>query len=261
LQNELNIDMLPQFVRLENVMHVPLANYPHRYVLFDNGSNRTGHIWNGTDPLPRVGISVWIPQRGSQLVVKNWQGTGQDYLLFYRQQLGSNPAWYSANHQHAFNAPVQGLTMLQSWERFGLSYAGDVLKESEAVELDGLVYGLARPGLSVSFPPPRAIVTFPTMREPASVVDGYVNIVAIITGDPNAASDVMMVSVDGERPFALRQSEYAAHHDDRSFNTTHTAPGIHDVKVWRTQKGNPTVAIAGSEYISHYCVGSCPPTQ
>ena len=128
---------------------MPLANHPHQYILFDHDRNGGSRVWNGTDPLPRVGISTWAHQRGSRLVVKNWQGTGQDYLLFYRQQLGSNPAWYSAAHQHMFNTPVKGLTMLQSWQQFGLSYGGDVLKESEAVQLDGVVAGYARAGLNV----------------------------------------------------------------------------------------------------------------
>ncbi len=66
------------------------------------------------------------------------------------------------------------------------------------------------PGSTCAFGPPRAIVTFPTMREPAlgpdgrhPSVTGYVNIAAILTGDPNAASNVMMVSVDGEAPHSV----------------------------------------------------------
>ena len=94
LQNAVNIDMLPQSARFENVQHIPLPNHPHQYILLSG--NAGSSVWNGTDPLPRVGISTWAHTRGSQLVVKNWQGTGQDYLLFYRQQLGSNPAWSSA---------------------------------------------------------------------------------------------------------------------------------------------------------------------
>jgi hypothetical protein len=258
LQNLVNIDSLPKTARFENVKHVPLGDHPHQYILFNRDGNGGSQVWNGTDPLPRVGISVWVPQRGSRLVIKNWQGTGQDYLLFYRQQLGSNPAWYSAAHQHVFNTPVKGLTMLQSWEQFGLSYGGDVLKDSEAVQLDGIVDGYARAGLGVSFSPPRAIVTFPTMREPAvgpdgrhPSVSGYVTIYAIVTGDPNAASNTMMVSVDGEPPREMG-GDTAAHSDDRVFNTPHVAPGVHTVKVWRTKKdGKP---LPGSEYTGQYVV-------
>jgi hypothetical protein len=249
LQNEVNIDQLPKNARFENVTHVPLATFPHQYIVFGKGA-----VWNGTDPLPSAGFSMWIPQRGFQIVAKNWQGTGKDYLLFYKQSLGNNPAWYSAQWPHSYNTPVKGLTMQQSWDTYGLSFGGDVLKESEAVQLDGLVNGLARAGLDVSLGPPRAVVTFPTTREPARVEGGVVRIAALLTGDPDAASGVMMLSVDGDRPVAQDRSGT----DDRSFATTHISPGIHEVKVWRTQKANPTVAIPGSEYTSQYCVGSCP---
>ena len=63
--------------------------------------------------------------------------------------------------------------MQQSWDKYGLSFGGDVLKEGEAVELDGVVKGLAREGLGVKDGPPRAIVTFPTMRENAIVWEGW----------------------------------------------------------------------------------------
>ena len=249
LQNEVNIDMLNPPAIFENVMHVPLGNHPHRYILFGDGA-----VWNGTAPLPAVGASWWHPQRGSRFVAKNWQGTGKDYLLFYRQSLGSSPAWYSARYPHSFNTPVPGLTMQQSWETYGLSFGGDMLKESDAVQLDGLVNGLAREGLGVKFSPPRAIVTFPTLRESAAIEGGAVQIFALLTGDPNAASEVMMASVDGDRPFPIEKEGT----DDRSFPTNHVAPGLHEVKVWRTQKAHPDKAIPGSEYKSQYCVGPCP---
>jgi Viral BACON domain len=249
LQNEVNIEMLPRRVKFDGVMHVPLRNLPHRYILMGDRP-----VWNGTDPLPNVGQSSWIPQRGSQLVVKNWQGTGKDYLLFPKQALGNNPAWYSASGPHSYNTPIPGLTMQQSWDRYGLSIGGDVLTESEAVQLDGLVNGLARDGLGVKLGPPRAIVTFPTMRENAVVEGGVVRISALLTGDPNAASGIMMMSVDGDRPWPHELSGT----DDRGFTTNHISPGVHEVKVWRTQKANPTKAIPGSEYTSQYCVGACP---
>jgi hypothetical protein len=250
LQNEVNINSLPQSALFDRVTHVPLGNAPHRYIVFDHSP-----IWDGTGPLPQqLGISHWGQQRGSQLIVKNWQGTGKDYRLFHRQSLGSNPAWHSARFPHQFNTPVPGLTMQQSWDTYGLSYDGDVLKESEAVQLDGLVDGSAREGLTVNYGPPRAIVTFPTMRENAIVGDGTVKIFALLTGDPQAASEVMMLSVDGERPQAFELHGT----DDRSFTTTHISPGVHEVKVWRTQKAKPTMAIPGSEYTSQYCIGPCP---
>jgi hypothetical protein len=232
-------------------MHVPLANYPHKYILMGDGA-----IWDGTDPLPRVGVTYYQYQRGSRLVVKNWQGTGQDYLLFYRQSLGSSPAWHSGGAQHIFNTPVKGLTMQQSWDRFGLSYGGDVLKDSEAVQLDGVINGLARAGLTVSLGPPRAIVTFPTMLAPAALEGDVIRVHAILTGDPNAASRVMMLTVDGG-PAQEIADRPGWPLDDRSFTTDHISPGIHEIKVWRTQKNNPKAALAESEFVGRYCVGSC----
>src|SRR5262249_9779765 len=77
LQNEVNIDMLPRNATFDNVTHVPLGNYRHQYVVFGNGV-----LWNPKNPLPMLGVSYWAAQRGSRFVVKNWQGTGKDYLLF-----------------------------------------------------------------------------------------------------------------------------------------------------------------------------------
>jgi hypothetical protein len=249
MQNEVNIDSLPRSATFDNVMHLPLAAYPHRYILFGNGV-----VWGGTDPLPTVGISYWNQQRGSRFVVKNWQGTGKDYLLFYRHSLSSNPAWHSTYWPHNYNTPVKGLTMQESWDRYGLAYGGGVVKESEAVALDGLVNGLAREGLTIQYGPPRAVVTFPTMSENAVVEGDVIRVTALLTGDPNAASPVMMVSVDGDRPVAYDRGDS----DDRSFTTNHTAPGLHEIKVWRTQKAKPTAIIPESEFTSRYCLGPCP---
>jgi len=249
MQNEVNIDSLPRNATFDDVMHVPLAGYPHRYILFGNGV-----VWKSGEPLPRLGISYWSRQRGSRFVVKNWQGTGKDYLLFYRHSLSGNPAWYSAYWPHNFNTPVEGLTMQESWDRYGLAYGGGVVKESEAVALDGLVNGVAREGLTVQYGPPRAIVTFPTMRENAIVEGEVIRVTALLTGDPNAASPVMMVSVDGDRPVAYEQSDS----DDRSFTTTHISPGLHEIRVWRTQKAKPTAIIPETEFRSQYCLGPCP---
>jgi hypothetical protein len=141
-----------------------------------------------------------------------------------------------------------------------LSYGGDVLKDSEAVRLDGVVDGYARAGLSVAFSPPRAVVTYPTMREPAlsggrpPSVTGHVTIAAILTGDPNAASDVMMVSVDGEAPHSVPgNGQGEGRSDTRVFATTHSTPGVHTVKVWRTKKDSMEL-LPGSEYTGQYFV-------
>jgi len=266
LQNEINMDFLPPqgVSTFTNVQHVPLPGFPHQYILFNS---RFDFGWSGTGPTPQLGFSPYIPQRGSPYVIKNWQGTGQDFRLFYRQSLGSKPSWPSGPYYDSWNTPVVGLTMQQAWDTYGLSFGGDVLKESDAVELDGIVGGYARAGLAVPYGPPRAIVTFPTMRAPAlgpslddPALTKSVKIYALLTGDPDAASDVMMASVDGEKPRMIGPGltpEQGGKLDDRSFQVTgrYAAPGLHTIKVWRTQKNAPGVLLAGSEYTSQYCVG------
>ncbi len=104
------------------------------------------------------------------------------------------------------------------------------------------------------FGPPRAMVTFPTMRENAVVDGGMIHISAILTGEPNAASGIMVASVDGDRPVTVEKPDT----DERSFPTTHISPGVHEVKVWRTRKDNPKKIIPESEFVARYCVGPCP---
>ena len=204
LQNQVNVDLLTRVSTFTDVLHKPLLDYPHQYILFGDGS-----IWNGADPLPNVGVGVYFPQLGSSLKVKNWQGTGQDYLLFYKQQLGSNPSWYSAPNRHGYNTPEKGLTMLQSWQQYGISYRGDVLKESEAVAARWPgERARADADSTVSFSPPRAICSFPTLREPAIVTADGVFINCQLTGDPTGASDIMALSVDGDPPYFLAPTEY-----------------------------------------------------
>jgi hypothetical protein len=84
-------------------------------------------------------------------------------------------------------------------------------------------------------------------------VSGYVSIYAIITGDPNGASNVMMASVDGEPPQNVN-ADVAAHSDDRVFNSRHVAPGVHTVKVWRTRKDKDGTMLPGSEYTGQYFI-------
>jgi hypothetical protein len=253
MQNQINVDPFWPPARFDNVMHVPLANYPHQYFQFYDIT------WDGNDPLPRAGLPAYLPQRGSRMVVTNWQGTGKDYLLLFNESLGSKPSWHSGPGVHLFNTPVAGLTMEQSWNRYGMSFAGDMVRDSEAVHLDGLVNGVAREGLDVPLGPPRAVVTYPTMRA-AAVVEpgGWVRIYALLTGSREAASPIMMFSVDGERPQAVDLAAEKNGTDDRTFGTTRIAPGVHTVKVWRTQKNDTSKPVPGSEYTSQYCIGPCP---
>ena len=258
MQNELDVDQITVTAEnlFQDVSFLPLAGKPHKYIRVWGGTNMEV-VWNGTGPFPNFGNSpYWGPMTGSRVVLKNWQGTGKDYLLFYNSQLGSHPSWHSdPGGYNVSNPPIKGLTMQQAWETLGMGYEGDVVKDSEALTLDGIIDGYARAGLGVSLGPPRAVVTFPTMREAARIENNVVKIFALPTGDSSNASDFLMVSLDGAP--AIKATNGGSGFNPVVAYSTHISPGVHTVKAWRTYKNKPTVMIQGSEFSSQYCIGTC----
>ena len=258
LQNEEDINQVPHVLQHTNVKHLPFGAHPHKYITFGNVGRFSGPFWSADEPLPDVGDSDWREQTGSRWKVTNWQGTGKDYLLLHVQQLGSNPAWYSGPGPHGWNCPVKGLTMQGCWDQFGQSWGGDVLKDTEKVALDGVINAFGRLGFGVALSRPRAVVSFPTIREPALAHgepnDLLVGFSALATGDLSTASDAFMISVNGAPAFNLRDYVTFAG-SDRSFNAAVGAPGPKTIRVWLTQKANPTVPLAGSEMTIPFCVG------
>lgn len=251
MQNLFDIPTMPSAVLFDHVLHVPLGANPPQYVGFGDG-----RVWNGTDPLPEPGDSAWWPQMGSRLTVKNWQGTGVDKRLFYKQSLGSTAAWYSQGGDGVsqFNCPVVGLTMQASWDTYGLAWGGGVCPDAQAETLVGCINGLALDGLVTAFPPPRAIVTFPTPRTPAVVnSDGTVQICAILTGDPALASANLIMSLDGGAPVTHPIDETRGILVVNGPGT----PGAHIVEVWRTDSMG--MEIAASAFTQSYTVGGVTP--
>ena len=256
---DLNYGIVPTLSSYhENVVHRLLPGHPPQFIVF--GDDRA---WNGELPLPPVAVSEWFYQRGSQHRIKNWQGTGQDFRLFVRQQLASVASWPSTATQHAqlWNCPEGGLTMGQSWAKYGMAYRGEALPDNEAVPLEGLVTGFAHPGLNATLGPPRGIVTYPTSYEPALIgKDGRITVWNILTGDSTSASDALMVSVDGAKPFLVGPRDDNPP-DVRTFTTPNAALGQHEIRTWRTDaKRHP---IEGSLMTFHYTVGAVsePPNQ
>ena len=98
-------------------------------------------------------------------------------------------AWPSTDvFPHIWNSPEAGLTMGQSWAKYGLAYGGEALNVADVVPLVGLVKGYAAAGLNAKLGPPRGIITSPTPRAAARVeVDG-IWVDAMLTGDPALAS-------------------------------------------------------------------------
>jgi len=232
LQNVTNIDYanVPQngSSYYENVTHRALPGFSPEFIVFG-----TTAVWSPGDPLPVVPLSSWTIQQGSRHRIKNWQGTGQNFRLFERQQLASVAAWPSTNaSEHAGDCPDAGLTMGQCWANYGLAYGGEALSDTEAIVLPGVINGLAHAGLDALLGPPRAVVTYPTIREAAPVTADGVLVHAVLTGDAKAASPLMFVSVDGAPPVGV-PPPFESGIDQRLFYVKVAPQGVHEIRTWR----------------------------
>jgi len=238
-QNVLNLNYVnvPVESYHEDVVHAALPGRAPQFIVFG-----TDDVWPGGPTVPPVGESAWGEQRGSRHQLKNWQGTGQDYRLFTRQQLETTAAWPSTDvFPHIWNSPEAGLTMGESWVKYGLAYGGEALKVADIVPLVGLVKGYAAAGLNAKLGPPRGIITSPTPRAAARVeVDG-IWVDAMMTGDPTLASEFLMVSVDGGAPLVIGPND-GARRDTRRFKTTRSAEGPHEIRTWRTTSNLQPIA-------------------
>jgi hypothetical protein len=79
-----------------------------------------------------------------------------------------------------------------------------------------------------------------------------------MTGDPKAASDVLMVSVDGGKPFFVNPPP-DGYRDIRTFTTSNIAPGGHEIRTWRTDANRRP--IDASLMTFHYSVGVATESQ
>lgn len=246
-QNVINFDhaSLPLQITDTRVLHKPLGMRPPQYWVLD--------------PKPSEGVSEWFNQRGSQLKIISHQGVvGQDFRVFVRTQLASTPAPYSTgpNYPEAFNQPEAGITMGQSWAKYGMAYRGEALADGEAVILDGFIHAPVHPGLVAPLGPPRAIVTTPNSREAATIREGQITVWATLTGEVAAADDVLLASVDGGPDLVVAPRGNGDPRDLRTFTTTAVAQGTHEIRTWRRADGQK---IAASLMTFTYPVGTIQP--
>src|SRR5204863_5212274 len=119
------------------VMHIPMPGKPARFIVFG-----TDAVWNGSLPLPTIGISLGTWSKGSRHLIKNWQGTGQDARLVTMQQIASNPAWPSQGpvpERYAeWNCRSGGITLGDCWSLYGLALSGETVDASQLLNLQGL---------------------------------------------------------------------------------------------------------------------------
>lgn len=239
-----------------------LTNITAPHVIFGKGP---ASCWDGMAmPGGAEGIA-WESQRGSIWFVKNWNGDGKNYQLFNTCQLGSRPAPYSVGDQSEaqFQPPEVGLTMLQSWLKYGMAMYGEAVDDAKAVQLPGLVNGFAREGTASTLGPPRFVITSPTLRAPAFVFDDgspkkQIRLYGLMTGDTSTALGPGLISIDGGTPFPGAQSTVEKYwSDDRRPQFDAPADGLHTARTWRTDAAGK--AIASSLMSFQFSVGTAAP--
>jgi hypothetical protein len=231
LQNKTNIDhgfFRPWRSIFTNVMHKRLGLFPPRFVLLGQGQD-----WVPGEPLPnKFYVPEWTPSIGSRYFVHNWQGTGQNYLLFENQQRRNKPA-YPASHNDdwymRWYCPRADMTMGECWDTFGLAYGGGVIADEDAVALEGLVYSVARPGLSYPIGPPRAVLMNPVRDAPAVVAGGKTALRFALTGAVFTGAETITVTVDGGAPFVVARRSGEPVDQFGYGETTVVSPGWHVV--------------------------------
>lgn len=252
LQNVTNFEGLPGEVTFTDVVHKPFGSRLHQYLDFG-----FQNIWQPGQPLNAKAWAFWTSQRGSRWTIRNWQGTGQDYVLTRLQSHGDAPAWPALSDSGSLinYVPEAGLTMAQAWAKYGLSYGGDVVASSEAVALDGLVNGYAKRASTLG--PPRAVLTFPNSMSPAPIGKsfGQPAIIAYLTltGDYRQASPSAYISVDnGPSQLLGAPSGLTADERRHAIQGTGMNPGVHTVRTWRTDGSGQM--IPASQMAFTYCV-------
>jgi hypothetical protein len=256
LQNVVNLPIydIPRSFQHINILHKPLGTHEPRYIEF--GKLRA---WDGVGPLPATGgVDPWVPQLGTQWSITNWQGTGKNYSLFTPQMRGSLPAWHSepenVSDQHLLDCPDRGITNLECWTKYGMSFGGDVINDAEIVPLEGLFFGLAKEGSS-ALGPPRAIVTSPTLRDDATAAlitphgQPVLRIHMQLTGR-GKPYDPVLARVDGGAWDNVYASQYGLFPTERSWTVSGDAvrPGIHTVETIRVDSAGNKAAPMTFQY-------------
>lgn len=239
MQNVVNLDAavsMPIWMEHRDVLHRPLPGFTPQYITFGNGI-----VWPGTGPFPTITNDfAWTMQRGSRWQIYNWQRhSGEDYRLFEPKSLGSAAAWpSSAKSGHQYNCPETGITNAESWQKYGMSYDGDMLPDIDAIHLDGLITGLVGRPLAPTLGPSRAIITYPTTREAAVAEHDndpgpFVWLYGLITGTKLGASEVIRYQVDGGTPIDVNLAGYVDERDSFRIQVRVATEGLHEIKTWR----------------------------
>lgn len=249
-QNAINADFYdgPQSCDLD-IEHAPLPGYPEQFIIHGRPAEQ---IWNGTLPTPpNFGVSLWRAQHGSRYLVRGWID-GKDHTLFNVSQLGSLPAYPAVFPpvKSVFDCPEMGLTMAQSWDKYGMSILGDVVRVEDAQTIRGLINGYGREGTDPTpLGPSWMIITIPNNRGGALLhkIDGdprtLMFLYGVRTGQPteNRAS---LAQIDDGEPFIFDGEPSIENGDDVTQRVPAPAPGVHIVTTWRLNPDGTKIDIS-----------------
>ena len=250
-QNVMNIEFstgYPEQARI-NAIFQPLGSNPI------NNISLSPIVWDGKSPADMQ--LAWMRrrlQRFYQLLNYN----GSSYVLFHEQQYGSNISWHSTAPGE-FAPPESNLTMLQSYNKYGLAFNGSAVDPVSAVRLPGITNGWARLGLGLNLQVPRCVVTVPNMTTPAVISNGIIRVGLIVTGNPVNTDERCDVEIDNK--FVGTMSHFqGAFLDERSFDSSFVSSGNHTIVVWRRDLKGQRIISSRMEY--PYFVGtSIPPVE
>lgn len=255
MQNKVSINyhfFRPVQTTLDGVLFKPLGG-SQKYIQLGRGL-----AWKPGDEPPRWHyIPAWGPNTGKRFVVKNWQREGSDFLLFENFQKRRQAALPAIGYAAAW-CPEKGLTSGECWDRYGIGYYGGVIAEEEAIELPGLVHGVARAGLDYPLGTPRLVLPQPNML--AAIQPGALtHFHFVLTGDGKRGNDLGRVQIDGGPEIRLTRDQYVAGDRLRLEAARYLTPGQHTVKTWRDDVYGRR--IEESELTFRYFVGEALPNS
>jgi hypothetical protein len=231
LQNVINIDRRTAYkgtLRAENVVAQRLRAHSPQHVLLGV------HNWRDGLPLPRSSVvHEWTPTTGARVVLKNWQRSNQDFYVYTTDQLRSKPA-YPALEPNRLYAPEEGLTLGETWDRWGIALGGGTISESEAEQVEGVINGVAKKGSDIPLGPPRAVLNAPNRTGPAAIRDGWIDFWLTPSGRSDGTNHRVQFRIDDGPTIRPNISEAGAEKGSRHrVRAASLVDGIHTVTTWR----------------------------
>jgi hypothetical protein len=236
-------------ITLRSVLFKDVPGYPRNWIELDPG------VLDLSAGASVPNSKQWQDQRGQRGIwVHDHQRQGRNYKLVHAQSHESAPAWPAVDRSNY--VPEAGLNMLQAWLEHGRAHGGDVIRQTEIVQFDGLIGGYARLGHAMNWPVPRANVVYPNEMTTGLVPGSNIRVEIWLSGDPNGATEEAFVSLNGGDPFIQRRGQ-GAEDDERSVMMRGVSAGWQVIRTWRLRPGlsGSSAIVPGSADVGCFRVG------